>query len=689
MNQARDPTNKSAEPLRRRQPEEHQPDGISREHALLQFQRAAGNRAVVSLLESRGQLQTKLRSYRPGDEFEHEADVAAEQVPQLTTAPTGMPQRKCSTCTPRSKCAECEEEEETVQRKPKTLPVPALQLKTNAASAAPHIQRAPRNGDSATTLATAEEAEPTAGPGALIVEDDAATVAPGQMRKSEFLEQLRSTVCTTADEALAEAGQSAEGCPYIEKWLSHYAEQEPAHIERALRKYTPEAAAATSARDYVTAVSNRVRRAVDTWARTGEITGVPDELAGMLNGPGAALGAVAGVLGSIGSAIGGAISAAAGAVGSAFSSIGKALFKRKEGHATASDDPQEIQAQLSSGQPLDGGAKSRMGAAFGHDFSGVRVHTDAGAAGLSNQLNARAFTVGSDIAFGAGEYQPGTLIGDALIAHELAHVVQQSGGDGAGPPRPKGGIDQDSLEEYAYVSAVGAVISAWGGVKGAITDIGRSAMPRMRSGLRLQSCRREKNVTPAEADTFIRNRFGDNLAAAIAAGTTTEGNVNVVDDAGFRVAYTRVYGSIDEEYTETAAFVERSTTPPTVWIHKELQHTATVIHEGLHVYSDTALRDYSLNANEGVTEYFTRQIVEEQKLADRSGYYEEEFTEANELVKVVGDAVMRRAYFEGDIDGLRSAVDSARSAYTFDNWIINMDVKNWVGARAALAPAEP
>jgi hypothetical protein len=63
--------------------------------------------------------------------------------------------------------------------------------------------------------------------------------------------------------------------------------------------------------------------------------------------------------------------------------------------------------------------------AFGADFSGVRVHTDATAQGLSDTLNAHAFTIGTDIAFAPGEYQPGTVVGDALIAHELAHVVQQ------------------------------------------------------------------------------------------------------------------------------------------------------------------------------------------------------------------------------------------------------------------------
>lgn len=306
------------------------------------------------------------------------------------------------------------------------------------------------------------------------------------MRQSEFLEQLRGAVCATADAALEEAGESTKGCPYLEQWLAYYEEREPAHIERALRKYAPEAATATNARDYIPAVCNRVRRGVETWAKTGELTGVPDELRGMLTGPGAMLGAFGGMLGSIGSAIGGAISAAAGAIGSAFSSIGKALFKRKEGHAEATDDPQEIQSQLRGGQPLDGGAKSRMGAAFGYDFSGVRVHTGGEAAGLSEQLNARAFTVGSEIAFGPGEYQPGTMIGDALIAHELAHVVQQQGGQAPTAPQSKNSA-HDGLENEADLVAVGAVSSLWLGAQG-LSDVARNALPRMKSGLRLQSC---------------------------------------------------------------------------------------------------------------------------------------------------------------------------------------------------------
>lgn len=349
-------------------------------------------------------------------------------------------------------------------------------------SSAPRLQRAPNNNGASAAPETAATEPAASGP--FIVADDAATVGPGQMRKSEFLEQLRSAVCATADQALAEVGQNTAGCPYIEQWLSYYADQDAAHVERALRKYAPDAASATSARDYIPAVSNRVRSGVETWARTGEITGVPPELAGVLPTGGGALGAVAGVLGGIGSAIGGAVSAVGSAIGGALSSLGSALFKTRDGTAPISNNPQEIQQQLSGGgQSLDSTVNARMSAAFGHDFSNVRVHANAQAAELSAGLNARAFTIGSDIAFAGGEYQPGTLVGDALIAHELAHVVQQ--GTGAATVNSKNEqTASNALEDEADVAAVSAVASIWGGTK----SFASHSLTRLKSGLKLQSC---------------------------------------------------------------------------------------------------------------------------------------------------------------------------------------------------------
>jgi hypothetical protein len=79
------------------------------------------------------------------------------------------------------------------------------------------------------------------------------------------------------------------------------------------------------------------------------------------------------------------------------------------------------------GQGTDHSTRTRMESAFGADFSGVRIHTDARADGLSQSLRARALTTGRDVFFRQGEYSLGASSGRELLAHELTHVVQQNG----------------------------------------------------------------------------------------------------------------------------------------------------------------------------------------------------------------------------------------------------------------------
>ena len=84
------------------------------------------------------------------------------------------------------------------------------------------------------------------------------------------------------------------------------------------------------------------------------------------------------------------------------------------------------QALNSQGRPLDAGMRSFMESRFGHDFSSVRVHDDSHSATSAESIHAKAYTVGPNIVFGAGMYQPGTNDGRRLLAHELAHTVQQN-----------------------------------------------------------------------------------------------------------------------------------------------------------------------------------------------------------------------------------------------------------------------
>ncbi len=124
----------------------------------------------------------------------------------------------------------------------------------------------------------------------------------------------------------------------------------------------------------------------------------------------------------------------------------------------------EISAQ--DGHPLDDSARTTMERGFGTDLNGVRVHADARGAAQARALGADAFTTGSDIFFGSGRYQPQTTAGRELLAHELAHVVQQRhGAPGFGMGRVG-----DTHEREADAAARGiarggrATIRARGGV---------------------------------------------------------------------------------------------------------------------------------------------------------------------------------------------------------------------------------
>jgi len=79
----------------------------------------------------------------------------------------------------------------------------------------------------------------------------------------------------------------------------------------------------------------------------------------------------------------------------------------------------------SPGQPLDRGTREFMEGRFNHDFSAVRIHTDDRAADSARAVNARAYTVGSDVVFGRGQYRPATGDGKRILAHELTHTIQQ------------------------------------------------------------------------------------------------------------------------------------------------------------------------------------------------------------------------------------------------------------------------
>lgn len=109
------------------------------------------------------------------------------------------------------------------------------------------------------------------------------------------------------------------------------------------------------------------------------------------------------------------------------------LLSRKEDRKadnfeTSSDIESQLNRTKGGGSALSKEVRSFMEPRFGHDFSQVRVHTDSEAVQMNRELGAQAFTHGSDLYFGAGNYNSGSSDGKQLLAHELTHVVQQTGG---------------------------------------------------------------------------------------------------------------------------------------------------------------------------------------------------------------------------------------------------------------------
>jgi hypothetical protein len=129
------------------------------------------------------------------------------------------------------------------------------------------------------------------------------------------------------------------------------------------------------------------------------------------------------------------------------------LQRKAAGHDQTHHDIPPIvhEVMRSSGRPLDDATRAFMEPRFGHDFSQVRIHTDSKAADSARAVNALAYTVGRNLVFGEGQYEPNSSAGRRLMAHELAHVVQQQGSGTEVTPQTRLEMDhpKDAAEQEA------------------------------------------------------------------------------------------------------------------------------------------------------------------------------------------------------------------------------------------------
>ncbi len=138
-------------------------------------------------------------------------------------------------------------------------------------------------------------------------------------------------------------------------------------------------------------------------------------------------------------------------------SLQRTASARDTGPAGETQVPDSVRDIISSpGRSLDPSIQRAMEAQMGNSLGDVRIHTGSKAARACEQINARAFTVGNHVAFNSGEYDPESAEGQHVLAHELAHVRQQTGGAISMLPQEDWGLEIDpdpQLEREAEETA--------------------------------------------------------------------------------------------------------------------------------------------------------------------------------------------------------------------------------------------
>jgi hypothetical protein len=185
-------------------------------------------------------------------------------------------------------------------------------------------------------------------------------------------------------------------------------------------------------------------------------------------------------------------------------------------HPDRAGVPRSANGVLSQpGRPLDTGTRDFMEPRFREDFSHVRIHTGADAAASARDVDALAYTVGHDVVFAAGQYAPATAGGRRLMAHELAHVVQQKSGSGIGLQRQAADTDAASAEEEAADAvaevvagpAAGEVAAAEAGPVNGAEELDAGVKAKKDKPKKIASCDRKILAEGSCADLVAGSRF--------------------------------------------------------------------------------------------------------------------------------------------------------------------------------------
>ncbi len=212
----------------------------------------------------------------------------------------------------------------------------------------------------------------------------------------------------------------------------------------------------------------------------------------------------------------------------------ESVIQTQGGAEAAIEVSQTAQSQIDTlrggGQPMAEEARAFFEPRFGHDFSDVRVHNSGMAASLAQSVNARAFTVGRDIVFDSGQYAPHTDEGRRLLAHELAHTIQQSGANQVTPN--SAGATKSGVVATPQAGSVAnvAIGASQGGQSGLIaapsgggTQVARQKNPAPAGSQGWAGCDQNEvnnlNSELAEANDWVQGAIDDLQAKEIPAHT--------------------------------------------------------------------------------------------------------------------------------------------------------------------------
>lgn len=201
-----------------------------------------------------------------------------------------------------------------------------------------------------------------------------------------------------------------------------------------------------------------------------------------------------------------------------------------------------------------------------------------------------------------------------------------------------------------------------------------------------------EHKSAADADKLIREKLAQEAARAIRANETVEGQVAILDDTTWAKVYAAEFPNDTEELQlRTNAFVATKHPSRPIILHKDRGDSGTIIHEGLHKYSHDAVGNKSWNLDEGMTEFFTRELTTPLGIARAN--YEQQFKLVSQLVAKLGRPLVVSAYFDGKMSDLQFRFIAMIGGGTFDrafapfwsDFLTNVNDDNFAAASGAVS----